>query len=206
MLNDHLDWLNNRGGQRLELPQQELSWLTLGGLNLSQSSFKGTNFSNTDLSDTNLFKADLTECTFKSSVLNNTNMREASLSGSDFRFANLRGSNLRDAILDGSNFYGADLSEVDLHGSSLSGVSFYGAKLFGATISEGFVLTGRYYLLDQPGFDSGFLEIFETLRGWYVRTEEFEGDSKELSLFLRRKYGHSDIEERYQGILKALCV
>jgi len=205
MLNDHVDWLNQVGGEQFTLSDKDLSWLTLSELNMSRSIMIGVNFESSDLSSTNFYKADLAESSFKKGILSKANFREANLTACDFRSASLKGVNFRDSILDGSIFYGADLSEADFQGASLMGVSFQGAKLFGASIAEGWVLTGRYYQINKPGYDDGFVEIYETLRGWYIRTAEFEGDVRQFSMFIRRKYGQSDLEKRYQNLVDAIC-
>jgi hypothetical protein len=206
MLNDHHDFVEGKGGVQLKIKDKNLSWLDLVGLNLSKVLMHTVVMDNTDISGANMFAAFAESSSFRNVVAHKTNFRESHIEGCDFSFSDMTDANFRNANLEGSNFYRVCLAGADFKGSKLRGVNFYGADLSGATIADGRVLTGKMYHIDRPGFDDDYLEIYQTLRGWYIRNQSFEGDATEFSLFLRRKYGPCDLQLRYQALIGALCI
>jgi uncharacterized protein YjbI with pentapeptide repeats len=206
MLNNHLDFVEGRGGVQIKIKDKSLNWLDLAGLNLSKIIMHTVEMNNTDISGANMFAAFAERSSFRNLVAKKTNFRESYMEGCDFSFSDCTDSNFRNANLEGSNFYRACLAGVDFNGASIKGVNFYGADFAGATIAEGQILTGKIYQIDGLGFDSDYLEIFQTLRGWYVRNQDFEGDSNNFSLNLRKKYGSCDLQIRYKNIIGALCI
>ena len=93
VLENHLKWLNNDGGERADLHEANLHEANLYGANLREA----------DLREVNLYGTDL--C--------GADLREANLYGADLRGADLRGADLR-----GANLYGADLRRADLRGAN----------------------------------------------------------------------------------------
>ena len=89
ILDEHLLWLNGKGGSRANL--------------------RGANLRNADLRCANLRNADL----------RNADLRCANLSDADLRDADLRCANLRNADLFGANLRGANLRNADLFGASI---------------------------------------------------------------------------------------
>ncbi|MDU3014109.1 MAG: pentapeptide repeat-containing protein [Flavonifractor plautii] len=79
ILEEHLLWLNGKGGRRADLRRADLRRADLRGADLS-----GADLRRADLSDADLRGADL---------------RDADLSGADLRRADLRRADLRDASL-----------------------------------------------------------------------------------------------------------
>ena len=94
ILDEHLLWLNGKGGSRANLRNADLSNADLRDADLRGANLRCANLSNADLSDADL--------------------RDADLFG-----ANLRGANLRDANLRGANLSNADLRDADLSDSDL---------------------------------------------------------------------------------------
>jgi len=99
ILDEHLLWLNGKGGSRANLCDADLSGADLRGANLR----------NADLRCANLRNADL----------RNADLRCANLSDADLRDADLRGANLSNADLFGANLRGANLRNADLFGASI---------------------------------------------------------------------------------------
>ena len=89
ILDEHLLWLNGKGGSRANLCDADLS--------------------GADLRCANLRNADL----------RNADLRCANLRDADLRDADLRGANLSNADLFGANLRGANLRNADLFGASI---------------------------------------------------------------------------------------
>ena len=89
ILEEHLLWLNGKGGSRADLRGADLF---------------GANLSDANLSDANLFGA---------------NLRGANLSDADLRCANLRDADLRGANLSDADLRNADLCRADLCEASI---------------------------------------------------------------------------------------
>ena len=104
ILDEHLLWLNGKGGSRADL--------------------RDANLRDADLRDADLFGADLScadlrGADLRGADLSGANLRGADLSGADLSCANLRGADLRGADLSCANLRGADLSGADLSGADL---------------------------------------------------------------------------------------
>ena len=108
ILDEHLLWLNGKGGSRA---------------NLSNADLRGANLSNADLFGANLRCANLSGADLSGADLSGADLRGADLSGADLRCANLRGADLSGADLRGADLSGADLSCANLFGADLSGAS-----------------------------------------------------------------------------------
>ena len=88
ILDEHLLWLNGKGGSRANLSNADLR-----DANLSNANLRGANLSNADLFGANLRNADLRDA----------DLRCANLSNADLFGANLRGANLSNADLCGAS-------------------------------------------------------------------------------------------------------
>ena len=96
-LQQHVDWLRNGTGKRIEARGADLRGADLRGADLSGADLSGADLSYANLRYANLSGADL---------------RGADLSGADLRYANLSYANLRGANLSGANLRGADLRDA----------------------------------------------------------------------------------------------
>ena len=103
ILDEHLLWLNGKGGSRANLRNADLS--------------------NADLSDADLRCADLSCANLRGADLSGANLSCADLSNANLSGANLRCADLSGANLSGANLRGADLSGANLRGADLSGAS-----------------------------------------------------------------------------------
>jgi uncharacterized protein YjbI with pentapeptide repeats len=99
ILDEHLLWLNGKGGSRANLRNADLSNADLRDADLRGANLRCANLSNADLSDADL--------------------RDADLFGANLRCADLRDANLSDADLRGADLSGADLRGADLSGASM---------------------------------------------------------------------------------------
>ena len=146
ILEEHLLWLNGKGGRRANLRGADLF-----GANLRGADLRGANLCDADLRGANLFGADLSGANLCDADLRGADLSGANLCGADLSGANLcdanlcdadlRGANLCDADLRGANLFGADLSganlcDADLRGADLSGANLCGADLSGANLCD----------------------------------------------------------------------
>ncbi len=114
ILEEHLLWLNGKGGRRADLSGANLFGANLCGAdlrcaNLCDANLIGADLSGADLSGANLSCADL--CC--------ANLIGADLSGADLCCANLRCANLCDANLSCADLSNANLCDADLCGASI---------------------------------------------------------------------------------------
>ena len=99
ILEEHLLWLNGKGGRRANLRGADLF-----GANLCDADLSGANLCGADLSGANLCDADLS----------GANLCDADLSGADLCGADLSGANLCDADLRGADLCNANLSRASM--------------------------------------------------------------------------------------------
>ena len=123
ILEEHLLWLNGKGGRRADLSGTNLSGADLSGANLCDADLSGADLSNANLFGTNLRCADLIGADLSGADLSNANLCDANLSGADLSGANLCDADLRCADLSDANLIGADLSCANLIGADLCGAS-----------------------------------------------------------------------------------
>ena len=95
ILEEHLLWLNGKGGRRADLRDANLCDADLRGANLRGANLRGADLRDADLSGANLFGANL-----RGADLRDADLSDADLSGADLRDANLRGADLRGASMD----------------------------------------------------------------------------------------------------------
>ena len=99
ILKKHEMWLNDeRGGERADLYDSNLSYANLKGANL-----RNADLSNANLSNANLYNADLS----------NANLRGTNLSYAKLNYANLRNADLIGAILWNANLSYANLKNIE---------------------------------------------------------------------------------------------
>ena len=94
ILDEHLLWLNGKGGSRANL--------------------RCANLSNADLSDADLSDADLRDADLFGANLRCANLRDANLRGANLSNADLRDAYLRDADLSDADLCNADLCEASI--------------------------------------------------------------------------------------------
>ena len=123
ILDNHIKWLNGKGGKRADLRGADLSNADLRDANLSNADLRDANLSNADLRDANLSNANLSNAD-----LNGVNLIIANLINADLNGANLRDADLRGANLIGANLKVADLGYVNLEGANLRGADLRGAR------------------------------------------------------------------------------
>ena len=109
ILEEHLLWLNGKGGRRADLSGANLCDADLRGANLRGANLRGADLRDADLSGANLFGANL----------RGADLRDADLSDADLSGADLRDANLRGADLSGANLRGADLCNANLSRASM---------------------------------------------------------------------------------------
>ena len=98
ILDEHLLWLNGKGGSRANLCDADLSGADLRCANLSNADLFGANLRGANLSDANLRNADL-----RNADLRNADLCRADLSNADLRCADLRNADLCRADLCGAS-------------------------------------------------------------------------------------------------------
>jgi hypothetical protein len=126
VLEQHLKWINNDGG----------NCANLSGANLSGVNLSGANLRGVYLSDANLRGVYLSDANLSGVNLSGANLSGVNLSDANLRGANLRGVYLSDANLSGANLSGVNLSGANLRGANLSGANLRGANLSGAYLSD----------------------------------------------------------------------
>ena len=129
ILDEHLLWLNGKGGSRANLRNADLSNADLRDADLRGANLRCANLSNADLSDADLRDADLFGANLRCANLRDANLRGANLSNADLRDADLRDADLRDADLSCANLRGADLSGANLSCANLSNANLSGASM-----------------------------------------------------------------------------
>ena len=116
ILDEHLLWLNGKGGSRANLRNADLR--------------------NADLRDADLRCANLCDADLSGADLCRANLCDADLSGADLRYANLRNADLRNADLRDANLRNADLCRADLRCANLRNADLCRADLCEASIDQ----------------------------------------------------------------------
>ena len=114
ILDEHLLWLNGKGGSRANLRNADLSNADLRDADLRGANLRCANLSNADLSDADLRDADLFGANLRCANLRNADLSNADLRDADLRGANLRCANLSNADLSDSDLCNADLCEASI--------------------------------------------------------------------------------------------
>ena len=115
ILEKHELWVNDeKGGERANLCNANLSGANLCNANLSGANLSGANLCNADLSGANLYNADLSGANLYNADLIDANLYNADLIDANLCNADLRGADLRSADLSGADLYNADLIDANL--------------------------------------------------------------------------------------------
>ena len=131
ILEEHLLWLNRKGGSRANLSGADLSGADLRCANLCDADLSGA-----DLRCANLRDADLSGADLRCANLCDADLRCADLRCANLRNADLRNADLRDADLRCANLCDADLSGADLRCANLRNADLCRANLCGASIDQ----------------------------------------------------------------------
>jgi len=107
-LNLHKLYLNDQGGERL---------------NLEGADLRGANLRFADLRRVNLKGADLGRVNLEGADLRSADLGRVNLEGADLRYANLISADLRRVNLEGADLRYANLRFADLKGANLSGAN-----------------------------------------------------------------------------------
>ena len=94
ILDEHLLWLNGKGGSRANLRNADLSNADLRDADLRGANLRCANLSNADLSDADLRDADLFGANLRCANLRDADLCRADLSNADLRCADLRNADL----------------------------------------------------------------------------------------------------------------
>ena len=134
MLVQHELWLNNKGGEQLnlrnvDLRDADLGYADLRDADLGYANLRDANLTNADLRDANLTNADL-----RYANLTNTNLRGIDLGCADLRDADLRNADLRNANLGNADLEYAYLKDVNLEYADLSSANLKNANLRNANL------------------------------------------------------------------------
>ena len=114
ILENHKLWLNDKGGERADLSDTNLTTADLRGADLRNANLYGADLRGADLSDANLRNANLYGANLRNADLYSANLRYADLRYADLRYADLSGADLRYADLRYTDLSGADLSDTNL--------------------------------------------------------------------------------------------
>ena len=100
ILDEHLLWLNGKGGSRADLRCANLRNADLRNADLSCANLRNADLRNADLSGADLRCANLRNADLSCANLRNADLRNADLSGADLRCADLRNADLCGASID----------------------------------------------------------------------------------------------------------
>ena len=129
ILDEHLLWLNGKGGSRANLCYADLS-----GADLRCANLRNADLRNADLRCANLSDADLRDADLRCANLSNADLFGANLRGANLSDANLRNADLRNADLRNADLCRADLSNADLSGADLRCANLRNADLSNADL------------------------------------------------------------------------
>ena len=136
ILDEHLLWLNGKGGSCANLSNADLFGADLRNADLRDADLRCANLSNADLFGANLRGANLSDANLRNADLCRADLRCANLSDADLRDADLRCANLSNADLFGANLRGANLSDADLRDADLCRADLRNADLRRASIDQ----------------------------------------------------------------------
>ena len=106
-LSDHVDWLNNNGGERADLSHADLCSADLRHADLRYANLSYANLRHADLRSADLRSADLSYANLRHADLRHADLRHADLRSADLCYANLRHADLRHAENSDTVRYGA---------------------------------------------------------------------------------------------------
>lgn len=124
ILKQHQLWLNNNGGERINLQGADLR-----GIDLRKANLRGANLQGVRLWGADLSFADLSYANLRDADLHNVNLCDANL-----HYADLCKTDLSCADFDNANLYYTDLSYANLYSANLLNANLHGAVLNGAIL------------------------------------------------------------------------
>lgn len=174
MLEQHQLWLNDNGGERINLHSVDLRGIDLHGANLRGAYLHSARLGGADLSFANLNYAVLCNADLHNVNLWGTSLSEANLHGVDLSCANLNWANLCYTDLSYANLYGANLLNANLHGAELNGAILDNVKCNYHT---------NFFALQCP--EEGSFIGYKKVRGHIVKLEIL-ADAKRSSATTRK--------------------
>ena len=106
IIEKHELWLKGEdGGERADLSNKDLSFMSLAGVNLCGANFSSANLFCASFSDTNLCRANLAGANLCDAFLVRTNLTEADICQTNFHKAKIAGANLGGVIADDNTKY-----------------------------------------------------------------------------------------------------
>ena len=124
ILDAHIKWYLDDGGERADLSGADLSDANLNRAYLREADLHDANLRGAKLSNADLWAADLHDANLRGADLLRANLRDADMHGADLREAKWRGADLSSA-----NLCGADMCDTYLCGANLRGANLYYAKI-----------------------------------------------------------------------------
>jgi uncharacterized protein YjbI with pentapeptide repeats len=184
ILQEHLLWLQNKGGKRADLRYADFTGTNLIGVNLSYANLKGARMSSKDLRDIDFSYADLTDSDFSYSILTNVNFSNADLSDANMRYVIFKNTYMRYAILKNTDMNSADMSGADVINANLKDVDFSGAILKGVILKYSNLYNAKLPMYSDLTFaiQNDRLIIDRTIKTFEEWKEWFENSNKEFSI------------------------
>ena len=174
ILEQHQLWLDDNGGERINLQGADLRGIDLRKANLRGADLQGVRLWGTDLSLADLSYANLS----------NANIHNANLYGVNLSNAELHKADLSRAIFDWANLNCTDLSYANLYGADLSYANLSGANLNGAILDNVKYNSRTSFLTLQCPEEGSFIG-YKKARGHIVKLEILS-DAKRSSATTRK--------------------
>ena len=128
ILEQHQLWLDDNGGERINLQGADLRGIDLRKANLRGANLQGVRLWGTDLSYADLRSVNLRNADLHNAYLCGANLSEADLHSADLSGIDLGWANLHYTDLSYANLYGANLLDANLHGADLNGAILYNVE------------------------------------------------------------------------------
>jgi uncharacterized protein YjbI with pentapeptide repeats len=153
ILQEHAEWLRNKGGKRANLSGAYLSGAYLTRANLSRANLTGADLTGADLTWANLTWAYLTRANLSRANLTGADLTGADLTWANLTWANLTGADLSGAYLTRANLTGADLTRANLSGAYLTRADLTWADLTRANLTRANLTRANLTGADLTGAD-----------------------------------------------------
>ena len=128
ILEQHQLWLDDNGGERMNLQGADLRGIDLRKANLRGANLQGARLWGADLRYADLRYANLRNADLHNAYLCGANLSEADLHSTDLSGIDLGWANLHYTDLSYANLYGANLLDANLHGADLNGAILYNVE------------------------------------------------------------------------------
>lgn len=174
ILKQHQLWLNNNGGEKINLQGADLRDIDLRKANLRGANLQGVRLWGADLSFANLSYANLRDADLHNVNLYDANLHYADLCKTDLSYADFGWANLNCTELSYANLYGADLLDANLSGANLNGAILDNVKYNENT---------SFFALQCP--EEGSFIGYKKARGHIVKLEILS-DAKRSSATTRK--------------------